>query len=277
MSLIDPTSLPHLGERYPRRPGRLRHHLAAEGLLGYDALAKAARALPRQHVERRVHNASNGEAFRVLDSDAHLANAIAAGGASSGWIMLRCIEQLPAYRALLERLLGEIAPVIGAATQAVHDIKGFVFICAPGAHTPFHFDTEYSIMFQLAGDKMLAAYPPAPPFLDLERREAYHRTGQNMLEWKHHYASLGEQHMLARGDALFVPYAAPHWIHAGYKPSISLSVTWQCRKSRAIADALSLNPLLRRVGLPAYDPVVQPSAPLLRAAVSRAAQRIGLV
>jgi hypothetical protein len=115
MSLIDPTSLSHLRARYPRKPGRLRHHLAAEGLLSYPALAQAARALPREHVERRVHNASNGEAFRVLDSDAHLANAIAAGGAGSGWIMLRSIEQLPAYRALLERLLGEIAPVIGPA------------------------------------------------------------------------------------------------------------------------------------------------------------------
>lgn len=277
MSLIDPTSLSHLRARYPRKPGRLRHHLAAEELLSYPALAQAARALPREHVERRVHNASNGEAFRVLDSDAHLANAIAAGGACSGWIMLRSIEQLPAYRALLERLLGEIAPVIGPATEELRNFKSCIFMCAPGAHTPFHFDAEYSILFQIAGDKVLAAYPPAPPFLDLARREAYHRTGQNLLEWKHQYAALGEQHMLARGDALFVPYAAPHWIHAGFKPSISLSVTWQCRKCRAIADALSLNPLLRRVGLPAYDPVAAPSAPLLRAAVSRAAQRIGLV
>jgi hypothetical protein len=277
MSLIDPTSLSHLRERYPRSPGRLRHHLAAEGLLGYDALAKAARALPRQYVERRVHNASNGEAFRLLDSDVHLANAIAAGGASSGWIMLRYIEQLPAYRALLERLLAEIAPIIGSATEAVRDIKGFIFICAPGAYTPFHFDAEYSILFQIAGDKVLAAYPPAPPFLDLPRRETYHRTGENVLEWQHDYAAMGEQHLLARGDALFVPYAAPHWIHAGYKPSISLSVTWQCRKSRAIADALSLNPLLRRVGLPAYDPVARPSAPWLRAAAGRFGQRIGLV
>ncbi|WP_301750591.1 transcription factor jumonji, JmjC [uncultured Erythrobacter sp.] len=277
MSLIDPTSLPHLGERYPCSPGRLRHHLAAEGLLGFDALATAARALPRKHVVRRVHNASNGEAFRVLDSGAHLANAIAAGGAGSGWIMLSHIQQLPAYRALIERLLGEIAPVIGSAAEAVRDINGFVFISAPGTHTPFHFDAEYSILFQIAGDKVLAAYPPAPPFLDLARREAYHRTGENLLEWKHDYAARGEQHLLARGDALFLPYAAPHWIHAGYKPSISLSVTWQCRKSRAIADALSLNPLLRRVGLPAYDPVARPSAPRLRAAASRIGQRIGLV
>lgn len=277
MSLIDPTSLSHLRGRYPRIPGRLRHHLTAEGLLSYPALVKAARELPRQHVERRVHNASNGEAFRVLDSDAHLANAIAAGGAGSGWIVLRYIEQLAAYRALLERLLREVTPVIAPATGPVHDIRGFIFISAPGTHTPFHFDAEHTILFQVAGDKVLAAYPPAPPFLHLAQREAYHRTGKNSLEWKHDYAALGEQHLLARGEALFVPYAAPHWVHVGDTPSISLSVTWQCRKSRAMADALSLNPLLRRVGLPTYDPVVQRSAPVLRAAASRVAQKIGLV
>ena len=90
--------------------------------------------------------------------------------------------------------------------------------------------------------------------------------GPSSLRRAAHFLQQGAavQHLLAQGDALFVPYAAPHWVHAGETPSISLSVTWQCRKSRAIADALSLNPLLRRVGLPAYDPVARPSAPRLR-------------
>ncbi|TAD71561.1 MAG: transcription factor jumonji, JmjC [Sphingomonadales bacterium] len=273
MLLIDPTSVPHLAERYPNAPGRLRHHLTTEPLLGYAALAEAARALPRQHIERRIHNAGNGETFRLIEDDAHPAEAIAAGGAESQWIMLRYIEQLPTYRALLERLLAELAP----ATGAVCDIKGFVFISAPCTHTPFHFDAEYNILFQIAGDKVFAAYPPEPPFVDLARREAYHCSGENMLEWRPDFAAAGQQHLLAPGDALFVPYAAPHWVHAGDNPSISLSVTWQCRKSRAVADALTLNPLLRRVGLPAYDPVAQPGAPWLRAAASRVGQRIGLL
>jgi hypothetical protein len=277
MSLIDFPSVHQLAERYPREPGRLRHHLAGEPLLGYAALAEAARALPRQHVERRVHDAADAEAFRMIEDDAHPADAIAAGGAASAWIMLRYIEQLPEYRALLERLLAELAPMIGPATGPVFDIKGFVFISAPGTHTPFHFDAEYNILFQIAGDKVFAAYPSAPPFLDLSRREAYHRAGENMLEWRAEYAAAGDKHLLAPGDALFVPYAAPHWVQAGDAPSISLSVTWQSRKSRAVADALSLNPLLRRIGLPAYDPSASSGAPWLRAAASRAGQRIGLV
>ena len=66
MSLIDPISVPQLAARYPRDPGRLRHHLTTEPLLGYAALAEAARALPPSQVERRVHDAGNGEATAAV-------------------------------------------------------------------------------------------------------------------------------------------------------------------------------------------------------------------
>lgn len=263
MSLIDHTSVPQLAVSYPRKPGRMRHRLTTEPLLARAALAKAAYALPPQQVENRTQVPSAGAAvFPVADGE---------------WLMLRNIEQLPRYRTLLRRLLAALAPVIGPATGPVYEVKGSVLICAPGTHTPFHFDAEYSILFQIAGDKVFAAYPPAPPFLDLARREAYHCAGDNLLDWQPDFAARGEQHLLSPGDALFVPYAAPHWVRAADSHTITLSVSWQCRKSRAVADALALNPLLRTMGLPAYDPNATATAPWLRAVASRVGQKIGLV
>lgn len=122
MSLIDPTSVPQLAARYPRDASRLRHQLAAEPLLGYAALAQAARDLPRQHVERRVHDAGNGEAFRLLDDDTHPADSIAAGGVSSQGIMLRYIEQLPAY----DPQLRADAPWLRAAASRVGQRMGLL-------------------------------------------------------------------------------------------------------------------------------------------------------
>jgi hypothetical protein len=277
MSLIDPQSVPHLAERYPHRPGRLRHALTTEPLLSPAALADAASALPLQHVHRAAHRTGGRADRRTGAERGDPATAIATGGADREWITLRSIEQLPRYRALLIRLIGELAPVIGPATGRVCDVRGCVVIAGPGTHIPFHFDAEYSILFQIAGDKHFAAYPPGPPYLDLARLEAYHRAGENRLEWKPAYAAGGEQHLLSPGDALFVPHAAPHWVHAGEGRSISLSVTWQCTRTRAVADALTLNPLLRRVGLPAFDPAASPATPWLRAAASRMGQRIGLI
>lgn len=197
----------------------------------------------------------------MIDDQRDSADAIAEGGADAALIMLRHIEQLPDYHALLHHLLAELAPVIARASGPVRDVKGFAFISAPGAHTPFHFDAEYNILFQIAGDKVFATYPPTPQFVDLRAREAYHQSGENMLGWDPGFAAAGQQHLLAPGDALFVPYAAPHWVHAGDTPSVSLSVTWQSRASRARADAPALNPALRRVGLPAYDPAAANRVP----------------
>jgi hypothetical protein len=277
MSLIDSASLPLLAERYPHHAAVMRHYLAAEPLLGHAALAAAARALPAAQVERRVHDAADGAGFRHHEDGRDAAAAIAAGGDDRAWIMLRGIEQLPAYRALLHRLLAELAPVIGPATGPSRDIKGFVFVSAPGTHTPLHFDAEYNILFQISGTKIFATYPPAPPFLGLAQREAYHLAGENMLAWSQDFAAAEQQHHLTPGDALFVPFAAPHRVLAGDAPSVSLSVTWQSRASRAAGDALALNPVLRRWGLPAHDPAAARGAPWLRAAASRIGQRIGLL
>jgi len=43
------------------------------------------------------------------------------------------------------------------------------------------------------------------------------------------------------------------------------------------AGALALNPLLRRVGLPAYDPARSAGVPWLRAAAGRIGQRMGVL
>ncbi|WP_086619078.1 hypothetical protein [Erythrobacter tepidarius] len=277
MSLVDPASLSLLADSYPHRAAMIRHHLAAEPLLGHAALAAAARDLPSGKVERRVHNATDGAGFRHRADGRDPAAAIAEGGDAAAWIMLRGIEQLSDYSALIERLLAELAPVIVPATGPVRDIKGFVFVSAPGTHTPFHFDAEYNILFQIAGTKLFATCPPVPPFLDLGQREAYHLAGENMLAWQPDFAQAEQQHQLTPGDALFVPFAAPHRVLAGDAPSVSLSVTWQSRASRAEADALALNPVLRRWGLPAHDPAAATGAPWLRAAVRRLGQRIGVL
>ncbi|MEE4317397.1 MAG: hypothetical protein V2I74_10495 [Erythrobacter sp.] len=191
MSLTDPASIAQLAAAYPRAPARLRHNLVAEALLAHAALADVARRLPPAHVERRVHDAADGEAFGMTEDQHGAADAIAAGGADKAWIMLRGIEQLPDYRALLHRLLAGLAPAITPVSGPVRDIRGFVFVSVPRTHTPFHFDAEYNILFQIAGGKVFATDPPAPPFLDLAAREAYHRSGENMLEWKPEFALVG--------------------------------------------------------------------------------------
>lgn len=277
MRYLKPSSLGNLSGAYPMLPAKLRHDLARHPLLTLSALSDAARELPSQHVERRVADAVNGGEFAMdMAAGDGVADAIGSIETGRNWIMLRFVEQLPRYRDLLQKLMAEIAPAVAPLTGPSHSIKGFVFISAPGTLTPFHFDAEYNILFQIAGDKDFVTYPPEPPFLSRERREAYHRAGDNMLPWQDGFGALGTAHRLAPGDAIYVPHAAPHWVRGGAKASVSLSMTWQNDWSLAVADALSVNPLLRRLGLSAQVPV-WPKKPGWRALGGRVARRAGLL
>jgi len=277
-AFFEPLERGKLSGAYPFAPVVLRHGLADHPLLSLSALAEATGELPAEHVERRIADAVNGGEF-AMDAAAHtpVADTIRAIGTSGNWIMLRFVQQLPRYRELLHALMAEIEGVIEARTGPWRTLKAFIFISAPGTLTPFHFDAEYNILFQIAGDKDFATYPPEPPFLPFDRRETYHRDGDNMLPWRPGYEARATLHRLAPGDAVYVPHAAPHWVRAGSHPSVSLSLTWQSDWSLAAGEALAVNPLLRAVGLGLSRPPIWPRRPALRALAGRAARRVGLL
>jgi hypothetical protein len=165
-----------LANAYPHTPVVLRHNLASEPLLRLDELAAASTELDPELVERRVHDARNGEAFTLIGHGG-AAPVMSDRGPIDQWIMLRRVERLPRYRALLESLISELGEAIAHGTGAPCDIKGFIFVSAPHTHTPFHFDAEFNILFQIAGAKTFATYPACPPFLGLAERETYHVNG----------------------------------------------------------------------------------------------------
>lgn len=277
MSRFVEGALQAVARAYPESPAILHHTLADEPLLSLAELARAAEELAPELVERRVHNARNGEAFTLI-GHGEAAAALVPQGPAEQWIMLRFIERLPRYRALLESLIDELGEAISHTTGAPSGLKGFVFVSALHTHTPFHFDAEFNILFQIAGDKTFATYPPQPPFLSLAAREAYHASGDNMLGWNEDFEAAASLHQLNPGDGLFVPYGAPHWVRVGAAPSISLSLTWQNPWSEAVADALALNPVMRRLGLAACDPATARKAPpRWRALAGRLAQKAGAV
>ncbi|QIQ87049.1 transcription factor jumonji, JmjC [Erythrobacter sp.] len=273
MSFID-IAPPHpaapLGARDPER---LVHALGAEPLLTRAALAEAAARLPESMIERRVHDAADGAGFRVLPPLADLAQCLGEGGPHRAWVMLKGLESLPEYASLFARCLAVLPPAILSAAGPVRDVRAFVFLSAPHTRTPLHFDAEYNVLFHLEGTKTFTTFPPGEPFVSLAAREAYHETGDNLLEPNDAHAVGGTRHELGPDDALFVPWCAPHAVRCGPTPSISLSLTWQNSWSRDVAEAVRLGARLRRFGLTPRDPVLSARRPRLAAFVSRMLQR----
>ncbi|KPP92883.1 cupin-like domain-containing protein [Erythrobacter sp. HL-111] len=280
MSFIDAVSprsgggaAPQVAADLAQDAARLCHDLAAEPLLQLDALAVAAARLPQDAIERRVHDAADGAGFRILPPLADLPQRLAEHGPQDEWVMLKQLERLPEYAALFARLMAALPKEVLRATGAPQELRSFVFLSAPHTHTPLHFDAEYNVLFQVAGTKTFATFPAREPFVTRAAREAYHRTGENLLEMTAAHAAGERRHELAPGDALFVPYCAPHWVRSGPAASISLSLTWQSAWSRDVADALRIAPMLRRCGLVLADPAPTGRPPRLAALASRALQR----
>lgn len=278
MSFMTPSRLKMFQAAYPLAPAVFPHDLAAHPLLSLSALADAAGRMPPHHVERRIANAPNGGDFAMAGGDDRTAQDIIPDIMVSGnWVMLRFVEQLPEYQQLVRELIAELDPMVRPVTGQCQLPKAFIFISAPDTLTPFHFDAEYNILFQIAGAKQFATYPARPPFLTLQQREAYHGEGANMLPWRDGDEAAATVHPLNPGDAIYVPYTAPHWVRVGSQASISLSLTWQSDWTCDVGDALHINALLRRFGLPGGEPPVWPKRPVIRALAARAARRMRLL
>ena len=265
-------------EYYPETPHVLKHSLDRHHLLKLDALADLAGTLPRKSIEYNrgdlpigVDGKPGGTGMSIEETILHIAT-------SNSWAVLKNIEQVPAYNALLVRLLGELRQQIETKTGAMLRPQGFIFISSPDAVTPYHFDPEHNILLQIKGSKVMTQFPAgvaesAPD----EIHEAYHSGGARELTWRDELAPGGTEFPISAGEALFVPVMAPHFVRNGPESSVSLSITWRSDWSFEEADARGLNRLLRKAGFKPLPPGRWPANNKAKAYAYRVLRKLGLV
>ncbi len=235
---------------YPEVPHVLRHHLPHHQLMTLDALAVLAGDLPEMSIEYNrgdlpigVDGKPGGTGLSIQDTIRYIAS-------SNSWAVLKNIEQVPAYQALLHSLLDELRGEIEAKTGAMLRPQGYVFISSPNAVTPYHFDPEHNILLQLSGSKVMTQFPAGDPkYAPDQVHESYHAGGARELTWSDDLAEGGLDFALSPGEAVYVPVMAPHFVRNGPASSISLSITWRSDWSFAEAEARGFNRLLRKYGI----------------------------
>ena len=235
---------------YPARPFRLRHRLAGHPLFTLAALADLAQRLPPEFIE---YNA--GDIPIDQDPDKTPATGLSVEETirrieeKNSWMVLRHVEQDPAYKAALEECLADIAPCAAHSTGAMHKKIGFIFISSPNAVTPLHLDPEHNILVHLQGSKRMTIFSCERGVISDERHELYH-VGKAHRNLPHcaDFDDVAETHDLSPGDALYVPVKAPHWVKTGDKPCVSFSITWKSRASDAEARLRIANHYVRKFG-----------------------------
>lgn len=267
--LFDKAGSSRLAHAYPLHPARLSHGLRGHPLFDCDALDRAAHRLGAARVESH-HTGGPGDPLRGEQPDR--------GPDAPKWSMLRFVDQLPEYRALLGAIVDELAPAMAASSGAPHDVRGFVFISTPGTVTPLHFDPEHNILLHLSGRKRFYLLPAGTPWLPEVAHQRLHRDGANMLEWQERWRGDATCFDLSPGDALFVPYKRPHWIEVDDEPAVSLSVTWQCPWTRTQPPlhrpAADLARLGVRLGIAPASLPPWPHVPRARLLAARVADRL---
>ena len=95
---------------FPSRPFAIRHRLAGNPLFSLPSIVDLVRKLPADSIEYNSGKVSIGQDAKsvpVIDLDpAEVVRRIETCGA---WMVLKCVEAVPAYRAVIEQTLLSVA------------------------------------------------------------------------------------------------------------------------------------------------------------------------
>ena len=262
MTAFPPDAMAALSALYPQKHGRISHALLSHPLLTLDALVDLGAALPEASVEYNPGNLPIGiHPEDVPCPRLSITETIRSIEENGSWMVLKRIEQHPAYAKLLSQTLAEIEPLVRQRTGGMLGTEGFIFISSPGAVTPFHFDPEHNILMQILGSKVMTIFPAGDESLiSAEAEEKFHLGEHHRNQvWHEDFAAKGDPVSLSPGQAVYVPVKSPHWVQNGDAVSISLSITWRSEWSYREADARALNHVMRQRGMTPSAPARYPA------------------
>lgn len=279
MSIFSDADLDRLRSYYPERPGKLSHKLTDHPLLTLESLVELGKRLPRSSVEYNAGDLPYGvDPEDVTHTGLSVEDTIRGIEECGSWMVLKHVDQDPAYKALLNEALGELGGVIEPVSGKMLCKVGFIFVSSPGAVTPFHLDPEHNVLLQIRGSKTMLIVEGDEAVVPPEKHEAYHVGGHRNVNWRDEYESRGHKFELTPGDAVHVPLMWPHWVKNGPEPSISFSITWKSDWVYEEADVRGMNHLLRKWGLQPASPAPFPRPNRAKAYAYRAIRkaRMGL-
>lgn len=248
---------------FPLKPFGIKHQLARHPLLTLSRIAELASELPRDLIEYnsgKVAISQDPDAIPTVDLDpVEVVKSIQTAGA---WMVLKRIENSPAYRELLDQALLSVAKARGFDSlddAGFSQIEGFLFVSSPNSTTPFHLDSEDNFFVQIHGEKFFTIYDNNDRTIadddEIERSMTKHRN----LKFDETFAPRGVEFHMFDGDGCYVPYQWPHWVRTANEYSISMAITWKTKEVRRNNDLHFFNSMLRGIGMPQPAPGKHPA------------------
>ncbi|MGH8371923.1 MAG: JmjC domain-containing protein [Gammaproteobacteria bacterium] len=234
-----------------RREFGLQHLVTNHPLLSLDAIARLADSLPPRAVERHLAKQPLLVPGGAEDLDGPPSETVLNIETSGRWMVLWNIEQISSYRRLLDEILDEAMACLPRSEGPMGRREAFLFLSAPNAITPVHFDPEHNFLLQIRGTKEINIGRFQDREAELRELDRYHAGGhRNLVE----IPPLSRTFCMMPGEGVYIYPWAPHWVYNGSSVSISLSITFRTRRSQREELVHIFNAKLRRRGLSPMPP-----------------------
>ncbi len=258
-----------LADAIGRREIAVAHRLADHSLLSLEAIADLADALPAGAVERHEAKQPLLAPGGLPDIEGSPSEIVRTIETSRRWMVLWNIEQVPRYRRLLDEILDEAAPFLPPREGGMGRREAFLFLSAPEAVTPVHFDPEHNFLLQIRGTKEINVGRFPDRTWELRELDRYHDGGHRNLD---RVPPLSSTFLMRPGDGVYMYPWVPHWVQNGPAASVSLSITFRTRRSECHELVHLVNRRLRRCGLKPKPPGDQDRIDRAKAAVLASAR-----
>ena len=245
--------------KFLKTPFMLKHGLADSLLFTLPRLIELAKSMPRDSIEYNSGKVAVGvkpEDIPKIDMPAEA--VIKSIETANAWMVIKRVEQDPAYKALLEQFVREANEAAGRKPSNYSDLEGFIFVSSAKATTPFHIDMEENILIQIKGDKFVRTFDNADRSLVSEQEMEYSPAGHRNRHYEERFEKRATVHHLKPGDAVHMPYTVPHWVNTGNSYSISMAMTWKTPEVVRMNKIRFMNGSLRDYGLPQRAPGAAP-------------------
>ena len=236
---------------FNRKPFLIGHNLAEHPLFSLPRLIELSKSLPPEHVEYNAGNVPVSlDPSKTPRTGLSVEETIRRIEDCRSWMVLKYVENDPAYRELLNQGLDQIGEHSESIEPGMHQREGFIFITSPGSITPYHMDPECNFLLQIRGKKQVSLFDASNRnLLGEEELEGFFSGAHRNLQFKEEYQADAMGFELAPGQGLHFPVTWPHWVKNGDAVSISFSITFQTKKTERRNIVHHLNYGLRKRGL----------------------------
>jgi len=247
------------GDSLHKTPFQIKHKLINHPLFTLPKLVELAQLMPRDKIEFNGGDLEVGQTPETTPKlDMAPQDVINRIEQHNAWMVIKRVEAIPQYNALLTEFVDDLFAASGKADQKYSHLEGYIFVSSANATTPFHVDAEENVLVQIKGDKSVHIFNNDDRSLVSEEAMEISPSKYRNQSYDESFENHAQVFKLEPGDGVHIPYLLPHWVKVEGEYSVSMAMTWKTPKVERLNKIRLMNGTMRHFGWPQKAPGVSP-------------------